>query len=76
MNLLSLINLSLEFVYCSTILSNHSPGLKDSSRNYTQSCGMDFVNYPYLILLISGQMFEVTVAHENFWELNGPFAQV
>ena len=33
---------------------------------------MDFVSYPHLILLISGQTFEVTVAHENFWELNGP----
>ena len=33
---------------------------------------MGFVSYPHLILLISGQMFEVTVAHEIFWELNGP----
>ena len=33
---------------------------------------MGFVSYPYLILLISGQIFEVTIAHGNFWELNGP----
>ena len=32
---------------------------------------MSFVIYPHLILLISDQIFEVTVAHENFWELNG-----
>jgi len=33
---------------------------------------MGFVSYLYLILLISDQIFEVTVAHENFWKLNGP----
>ena len=27
---------------------------------------MGFVSYPHLILLISGQMFEVTVVHEIF----------
>ena len=32
---------------------------------------MCFISYPHLILLISGQTFEVTVAYENFWELNG-----
>jgi len=31
---------------------------------------MSFVSYPHLIFLISGQMFEVTVAHEKFRELN------
>ena len=31
---------------------------------------MSFVSYQHLILLISGQTFEVTVAHENFWKLN------
>ena len=36
---------------------------------------MGFVSYPYLILLISGQTFEVTVAHENFWELNKALVQ-
>ena len=34
--------------------------------------GMDFVTYPHLILLISGQMFKVTVAQEIFLELNTP----
>ena len=32
---------------------------------------MGLVSYSYLILLISDQTFEVTVACENFWELNG-----
>ena len=31
---------------------------------------MGFVNYPYLILQISGQTLQVTVARENFWRLN------
>ena len=31
---------------------------------------MNFVSYPRLILLISGQTFEVTVGYENFWKLN------
>jgi len=31
---------------------------------------MDFISYIHLILLISGQTFEVTVARGNFWELN------
>ena len=31
---------------------------------------MCFVSYSYLILLISGQMFEVTVVLKTFWELN------
>ena len=40
---------------------------------------MGFINYPYLILLINDQTFEVTVALEKFWDLNktvnriGPF---
>ena len=34
---------------------------------------MGFVSYPNLILLISGQMFEVIVTCEIFWELNGAF---
>ena len=33
---------------------------------------MGFVSYPHLILLISDQIFEVTVSHKKFWELNGP----
>jgi hypothetical protein len=33
---------------------------------------MDFVSYPHLIFLISGQTFEVTVAQEKNLELNGP----
>ena len=45
-------------------------GLKDLSRNLIRSCGMSFVGYPHLILLISGQTFEVTVALEKFSELN------
>ena len=32
---------------------------------------MSFVSYPHLILLISGQTFECTVACEKIWELNG-----
>ena len=69
MNLLSLINSSLEVVCCSTPLSNHCIiGLLDSSRDFTWGYGMNFVSYPHLILLISGQTFEVTVAHEKFWE--------
>ena len=36
------------------------------SRGY----GMDFVSYPYLILLISGQTFEATVVHEKIWKAN------
>ena len=71
MNLLSLINSSLEVVYCSTPFSNHCIiGLLDSSRDFTRGYGMNFVSYPHLILLISGQTFEVTVARENFWDLN------
>ena len=30
---------------------------------------MSFVSYPHLILLISGQTFEVTVAQKKFWKL-------
>ena len=40
------------------------------SRDFARGCGMGFVSYPHLILLISGQTFEVTVAHKKFWELN------
>ena len=32
---------------------------------------MSFISYSYLILLISGQTFEITLAYEKFWELNG-----
>ena len=32
---------------------------------------MSFVSYPYLILQISGQILQVTVACQIFWELNG-----
>ena len=41
MNLLSIINLSLEVVYCSTTLSNDDSIRlkKDSSRNYTRVTG-------------------------------------
>jgi len=41
-------------------------GLKYSYRNYTRGYRMDFVDYLHSILLISGQMFEVTVALEIF----------
>ena len=47
-------------------------GLKDSSRNYTRGYGMGFGSYPYLVLLISGQMFEVTVVLKKFLDLNTP----
>ena len=43
-------------------------GLKDSSRNYTRGYRMSFVSYRYLLLLISGQTFEVTVALFFFLE--------
>jgi len=47
-NLISLINPSLEVVYCSTILFNHVKlDLKDSSRNYIGGYGMSFVSYLY-----------------------------
>ena len=39
--------------------------LKDLSHNYTRGYGMDFVSYPHLILLISGQIFEIIVALKN-----------
>ena len=32
---------------------------------------MSFVSYPHLKLLISGQMFEITVALEFFWNFKG-----
>ena len=73
MNLLSLINPSLEVVYCSTTLSNHDTiRLKRFISQLHPNYEMSFVSYPHLILLISGQTFEVTVAHEKFWELNTP----
>jgi len=62
-NLLSLINSSLKIIICSTILSNYCIiRFIDSSRDFTRGHGMSFVSYPYLILLISGQTFEITVA--------------
>ena len=68
-NLLSLINPSLE-VYCSTTFANHCiiRFIRFVSRFLSGGCGMSFVSYPHLILLINNQIFEVTVAHENFWE--------
>ena len=41
-------------------------GLKIRHAISPGGCGMSFVSYPYLILLISGQMFEVTAMLENF----------
>jgi len=71
-NLLSLINPSLDVIYCSTILSNHCiiRFIRFVSRFCPRCYGMSFVSYPHLILLISGQMFEVTITREKFWELN------
>ena len=37
---------------------------------------MSFVSYPHLILLISGQTVEATVAHKFFWELKEPACRV
>ena len=31
---------------------------------------MGFAGYPHLVLLISGQPFEVTIVQKKFWELN------
>ena len=42
--------------------------LKDSSHNYTQGYGMSFISYPHLILLISGQTFEITAGPKFFLE--------
>ena len=66
MNLLSLVNLSLEVVYYSTTLSNHCiiRFIRFISRFHPGVIEWIFVSYPYLILLIIGQMFEVTVAQE------------
>ena len=48
---LSLINLSLVHVYCSTTLSNHGLlGLKDSSRKLVVSYAINFIISLYLIL--------------------------
>ena len=44
--------------------------LKDSSHNYTRGYGMSFISYPHLILLISGQTFEITAGPNFFWNLN------
>jgi len=62
-NLLRLINPSLEIIICSMLLSNYCIiRFIDSSRDFTRGHGMSFVSYPHLILLINGQMFEITVA--------------
>jgi len=67
MNLLSLINSSLEvFTVAQHCLIIFQLGLKDSSRSFTEGCGMSFVSYSHLIFLISGRTFEVTVAFKFF----------
>ena len=74
MNLLRLINPSLEVGYCSTILSNHGPiRIKRFVSQFSpEDCGMGFVSYSHLILLlISGQTLSVTVAPKKFCKLNG-----
>ena len=43
-------------------------GSLDSSRDFARGFGMDFVSYSHLILLISGQTIEVTVANKFSWE--------
>jgi hypothetical protein len=48
MNPLSLINLSLEIVYCGTTLSGHDIIRLDSSRVLKWDYGMGFVINPYL----------------------------
>ena len=59
MNLLSLINVPLEVVYCSTTLSNYgSIRLKRFVSLFQQG------------FIISGQTFEITVVLKKFWELN------
>ena len=70
-----LINPSLEIIYYSTPLSNH--GLIRLKRFVSKlhpgagGYGMGFVSYPHLRLLISGQMFEITVVLEIFWNFKG-----
>ena len=44
-------------------------GLKDLSRNYTQGYEIGFVSYPYLILLISSQMFKPRLITKIFHAL-------
>ena len=67
MNLLSLINPSLEIVYYSTTLSNRYiiRFIRFVSQFSPRDYEMYFISYPHLILLISDQTFEVTVAHEK-----------
>ena len=71
MNLLSLINSLLEVVYSSTTLSNHYiiKFIRFISRFHLRV--IEWVLSVSLILLISDQTFEVTVAREKFWEPNG-----
>ena len=60
MNLLSLINPSLEVVYCSTTLSNHDTiRLKIFVSQLHPNYEMSFVSYPHLILLISGEVIHI-----------------
>ena len=55
-------NLSLEVVYCNTALSNYSPiRLKRFISQFHLGFWNEFYQYSHLILLISGQIFEVTV---------------
>ena len=71
-NLMNLINSSLEIVYCSTTLSNHGLiRLKRFVSKLHRGYGMGFVSYSHLILLISGQIFEITVVLKLFWNFGG-----
>jgi len=65
MNLLILINSSLEVIYCSTTLSNHG-SIRFRLTITPGGYEMSFVSYSHLILLISGQTFEVIVALNFF----------
>jgi len=62
---MSLLNLQLEIIYCSTTLSNHGLiGLKDCLEITPGGYGMSFVSYPHLRPLINGQTFEITVVSQ------------
>ena len=71
MNLLSLINPSLEAIYCSTTLSNHdSIRLKKIVQQLHLAIVKRVLSVIHLVLLSRGQIVEVTVALKFFWSLN------
>jgi hypothetical protein len=76
MNTLSLINPSLEIVYCSTTLSNHNiiRLVRFVSKIRVGVVEWGFAINLNLILRISGKKIDVTGWWSKFWELNGPYS--